>query len=88
VERPRQQLDSRRPALLCCVGAEFKRSPTRFVYCVTRRDAQAIRNHRYEPFLAHPGEADLSADVDFAALKDERGASGTRLHGWARRRPG
>ena len=31
---------------------------------------QAVRAHRYDDPLAHPGEADLTAHVDFAALAD------------------
>ena len=47
---------------------------------------QAIRKHRFEPVLAHPGLADLSADVDFSSLAVEqrgsaRGAiAGRRTH--------
>ncbi|GAB4066097.1 SAM-dependent methyltransferase [Ancylobacter sonchi] len=37
---------------------------------------QALRAHAYDPPLAHPGEADLTAHVDFAAL-----ASAARRHG-------
>jgi SAM-dependent MidA family methyltransferase len=29
---------------------------------------QAVRRHQYDDVLAHPGEADLTAHVDFAAL--------------------
>ena len=29
---------------------------------------QAVRNHAFDPPLAHPGEADITAHVDFAAL--------------------
>ena len=31
---------------------------------------QAVRKHRYEDALENPGEADLTAHVDFAALAD------------------
>lgn len=31
---------------------------------------QAVRSHRYDDPLAHPGEADLTSHVDFAALAD------------------
>jgi SAM-dependent MidA family methyltransferase len=37
---------------------------------------QALRRHEYDDVLAHPGEADLTAHVDFAAL-----ASVARSHG-------
>ncbi|CAI2933598.1 class I SAM-dependent methyltransferase [Aminobacter niigataensis] len=37
---------------------------------------QALRKHKYDDVLAHPGEADLTSHVDFAAL-----ATAARLHG-------
>lgn len=37
---------------------------------------QAVRRHAYDDVLAHPGEADLTAHVDFAAL-----AAAIRRHG-------
>lgn len=37
---------------------------------------QALRGHRYEDALAGPGEADLTAHVDFAALAAVAGAHG------------
>ncbi|GAA4118293.1 class I SAM-dependent methyltransferase [Aminobacter aganoensis] len=37
---------------------------------------QALREHKYDDVLAHPGEADLTSHVDFAAL-----AAAARLHG-------
>jgi SAM-dependent MidA family methyltransferase len=37
---------------------------------------QAVRRHEYDDVLAHPGEADLTAHVDFSAL-----AALARLHG-------
>ena len=37
---------------------------------------QAVRRHKYDEVLAHPGEADLTAHVDFAAL-----AAVARAHG-------
>lgn len=37
---------------------------------------QAVRRHEYDEVLAHPGEADLTAHVDFAAL-----AAAARPHG-------
>ncbi len=41
---------------------------------------QAMRRHAYEPVLATPGEADLTAHVDFAAL-----AAAAHTHGLATR---
>jgi SAM-dependent MidA family methyltransferase len=37
---------------------------------------QALRRHEYDDVLAHPGEADLTAHVDFSAL-----AKVARFHG-------
>jgi SAM-dependent MidA family methyltransferase len=37
---------------------------------------QAVRRHAYDPVLAHPGEADLTAHVDFEALAGEAGRHG------------
>lgn len=31
---------------------------------------QAVKGHAYDPVLAHPGEADLTSHVDFAALEN------------------
>jgi NADH dehydrogenase [ubiquinone] 1 alpha subcomplex assembly factor 7 len=42
---------------------------------------QAVRAHRYAPVLADPGASDLTAHVDFAALRDALGASGARCWG-------
>jgi SAM-dependent MidA family methyltransferase len=39
---------------------------------------QAVRNHRYHPVLDDPGEADLTAHVDFAALAAEAQATGAK----------
>jgi NADH dehydrogenase [ubiquinone] 1 alpha subcomplex assembly factor 7 len=38
---------------------------------------QAVRGHAHDDPLAHPGEADLSAHVDFAALAEAAEAAGT-----------
>ena len=52
---------------------------------------QAVRHHAYHPVLAAPGEADLTAHVDFAALAAAATAAGARAHGpvpqgrWLRR---
>ncbi|TAM95835.1 MAG: class I SAM-dependent methyltransferase [Rhizobiaceae bacterium] len=37
---------------------------------------QALRQHAYDDVFAHPGEADLTAHVDFAALAAAAGAAG------------
>jgi SAM-dependent MidA family methyltransferase len=42
---------------------------------------QAVRRHRYADPLADPGETDLTAHVDFAALKREAEALGLRAYG-------
>jgi NADH dehydrogenase [ubiquinone] 1 alpha subcomplex assembly factor 7 len=41
----------------------------------------AVRRHRAAPILATPGEADLSAHVDFAAFAEAATASGAACHG-------
>ena len=41
---------------------------------------QAMRAHARVDPLAHPGEADLTADVDFAALAVAAAAAGARVH--------
>ncbi len=40
-----------------------------------------MRGHRFADALADPGEADLTAHVDFAALRAEAEAAGARAHG-------
>jgi NADH dehydrogenase [ubiquinone] 1 alpha subcomplex assembly factor 7 len=42
---------------------------------------QAVRRHRPEPVLAAPGEADLTAHVDFAAFADAAATAGARVWG-------
>jgi NADH dehydrogenase [ubiquinone] 1 alpha subcomplex assembly factor 7 len=42
---------------------------------------QAVRNHRFADPLEAPGECDLTAHIDFAALKREAKAAGARVHG-------
>jgi NADH dehydrogenase [ubiquinone] 1 alpha subcomplex assembly factor 7 len=42
---------------------------------------QAVRKHRFVGPLAEPGEADLTAHVDFAALGQAAQAAGARVHG-------
>ena len=45
---------------------------------------QAIRNHAYDPPLAHPGEADLTSNVDFEDLARVAIGSGVHLNGGLR----
>lgn len=42
---------------------------------------QAVRRHRYHSVLADPGEADLTAHVDFAAVALAAAQAGARVHG-------
>ena len=42
---------------------------------------QAIRNHAFDPTLAHPGEADLTSHVDFQSLSATAIAFGAHVHG-------
>lgn len=42
---------------------------------------QAVRNHRHADPLSPPGEADLTAHVDFAALRHAAEAQGLRCYG-------
>ena len=42
---------------------------------------QAVKSHAYADPLAEPGEADLTAHVDFAALARAAQAEGARVHG-------
>jgi SAM-dependent MidA family methyltransferase len=42
---------------------------------------QAVRGHRYADLLGEPGEADLTAHVDFAALSAAAEKSGAHAHG-------
>ncbi|MSO71621.1 MAG: class I SAM-dependent methyltransferase [Alphaproteobacteria bacterium] len=42
---------------------------------------QAVRRHRYAPVLESPGEADLSAPVDFGALAKAARQAGAAAHG-------
>jgi SAM-dependent MidA family methyltransferase len=42
---------------------------------------QAVRDHTYADPLANPGEADLTAHVDFAALKRAADAAGLKTYG-------
>jgi SAM-dependent MidA family methyltransferase len=42
---------------------------------------QAVRGHAFDGPLAHPGDADLTAHVDFAALGRATAHAGSRVHG-------
>lgn len=42
---------------------------------------QAVKDHRFHDPLADPGRADLTAHVDFAALKRAAGAAGAQVFG-------
>jgi NADH dehydrogenase [ubiquinone] 1 alpha subcomplex assembly factor 7 len=42
---------------------------------------QAVKSHGYADPLAEPGEADLTAHVDFAALARAAAATGAKIHG-------
>lgn len=42
---------------------------------------QAVKQHNYHPVLRDPGEADLTAHVDFAALKKTAESAGAKTHG-------
>lgn len=42
---------------------------------------QAVWRHKYADPLSHPGEVDLTAHVDFAALKDSASAHGLQSYG-------
>ena len=42
---------------------------------------QAVKSHRYHPVLSDPGDADLTAHVDFAALKQVAEARGAAVLG-------
>jgi SAM-dependent MidA family methyltransferase len=44
---------------------------------------QAMRAHRFDPPLAHPGEADLTSHVDFAALAEAARGAGAHVAGLA-----
>jgi SAM-dependent MidA family methyltransferase len=45
---------------------------------------QAVRNHDYDPPLAHPGEADLTSHVDFEDLAKVAVSMGVHLNGGLR----
>jgi NADH dehydrogenase [ubiquinone] 1 alpha subcomplex assembly factor 7 len=47
----------------------------------TGETLQALRHHRFVDPLDAPGECDLTAHVDFAALTHEAEAAGARVHG-------
>ena len=41
---------------------------------------QAVRRHKFAPVLANPGEADITAHVDFSALGIAAKRGGARVH--------
>jgi NADH dehydrogenase [ubiquinone] 1 alpha subcomplex assembly factor 7 len=47
----------------------------------THETLQAVAGHKFASILEAPGEADLSAHVDFAALADAARAAGAEVHG-------
>ena len=47
----------------------------------TGETLQAVRGHKFADPLAEPGEADLTAHVDFAALAQAGRGGGARVHG-------
>jgi SAM-dependent MidA family methyltransferase len=75
-------------ALAACLGARFSRSPGAALLLdygpaeATPEDSlQAVRGHRRADPLAHPGEVDLSAHVDFRALATAARAAGAAVQG-------
>jgi SAM-dependent MidA family methyltransferase len=52
-----------------------------YVETQTGETLQAVRNHCFVDPLEAPGECDLAAHVDFAALVREAEAAGTHVHG-------
>lgn len=44
---------------------------------------QAVRNHQYDPPLAHPGQADITSHVDFEQLVCRARAEGVQVNGLA-----
>ncbi|HEB79482.1 MAG TPA: class I SAM-dependent methyltransferase, partial [Rhodospirillales bacterium] len=42
---------------------------------------QAVKRHAYHDVLKDPGEADITAHVDFSALAFAAGKGGARVHG-------
>lgn len=42
---------------------------------------QAVKNHAYHPVLESPGDADITAHVDFAAVAQSARAQGASIHG-------
>lgn len=45
---------------------------------------QAVKDHDYDPALAHPGEADLTSHVDFQHLAEVAKANGLSINGCVR----
>jgi NADH dehydrogenase [ubiquinone] 1 alpha subcomplex assembly factor 7 len=47
----------------------------------TGNSLQAVRNHRFHPVLSDPGQADITAHVDFASLAAVAGRAGMTVSG-------
>jgi SAM-dependent MidA family methyltransferase len=81
----------RRPAtapLLASLAARAKEAPLAALFIDYGHERsglgdtlQAVRHHRYADPLAAPGEADLTAHVDFAALRGEAERLGLKAYG-------
>jgi NADH dehydrogenase [ubiquinone] 1 alpha subcomplex assembly factor 7 len=75
-------------ALAAFLGRRFTREPgaallVDYGYCGEARGStlRALRRHRPASVLSRPGTADLSADVDFAAVAAAARAAGAEVHG-------
>jgi NADH dehydrogenase [ubiquinone] 1 alpha subcomplex assembly factor 7 len=75
-------------ALAAWLGRRFTREPGAalfidYGYCGEARGStlRALRRHRPASVLSRPGTADLSADVDFAAVAAAARAAGAEVHG-------
>lgn len=75
-------------ALAAFLGRRFTRAPGAAVlidygYCgeAPGSTLRAVRRHRPASVLSRPGTADLSADVDFAAIAAAARAAGAEVHG-------
>jgi len=90
-EAPEGAIIERRPAtgrLLASLAARAKEAPLTALFIDYGHERsglgdtlQAVRHHRYADPLAAPGETDLTAHVDFAALKREAEALGLKAYG-------
>jgi NADH dehydrogenase [ubiquinone] 1 alpha subcomplex assembly factor 7 len=75
-------------ALAAALGARLKRGPGAALFVdygrfpsATGSSLRAVRRHRPVGALDMPGEADLSADVDFALFADAASKAGVKAHG-------